>query len=186
MLHLHRVRRHVLIGAAILSTLSACGGGGSDSDTNRATLPPPSNPIGLPSFAGDWLENGCVSIGSQSFKRLVRAADAPSTGITGIAYAEGVVTYPNTTCSGAGSLTGPSNLGTVAFSRWDWTRESSLAALWGTFTTITNTKSQVIWVGKGSNLLCLLGDQTPSILPDINAVAASLKTLPALGCFTRL
>lgn len=51
---------------------------------------------------------------------------------------------------------------------------------------VTNTKSQVIWVRKGDNLLCLLGDQTPSILPDVNAVAASLKTLPELGCFTRL
>jgi len=170
-------------------TLTACGGGGSGggtADSDQAIIQPPSNPIWRPRFTGDWLENGCVSIGSQSFKRLLRATELPTTSNTSLTYAEGVITYPNTSCSNTGILAGPSTMGTVDFSRWDWTGASNLAAYWGTFTTVTNTKSQVIWVRKGDNLLCLLGDQTPSILPDLNAVATSLKTLPDLGCFTRL
>lgn len=186
-----RAARPALVCVYAALTLTACGGGGSGggggaADTDQAIIQPPSNPIWRPRFTGDWLENGCVSIGSQSFKRLLRATELPTTGNTSLNYAEGVITYPNTSCSGTGIQAGPSAMGKVDFSRWDWTAESNLAAYWGTFTTVTNTKSQVIWVRKGDNLLCLLGDQTPSILPDLNAVAASQKTLPDLGCFTRV
>lgn len=184
--HRYRTPGLALVCLSTLLTLTACGGGGSAADSNQAVVPPPTNPVWRPRFTGDWLENGCVSIGTQSFKRLLRATELPTTGNISLTYAEGVITYPNTTCSSTGIQAGPSVMGTVDFSRWDWTGASNLAAFWGTFTTVTNTKAQVIWVRKGDNLLCLLGDQTPSILPDLNAVAASLKALPDLGCFTRL
>lgn len=61
--------------------------------------------------------------------------------------------YPNTNGAGAGSLTGPSDLGIVVFSRSE--SNALAAASWGEFTTVTNTKSAVIWAKKRENLLCL-------------------------------
>lgn len=172
-----------LQGVLCALVLSACGGGGGDEDGGGGTPPPNGGtPLtaGVPGLLGDWLENGCVSAGGQSFKRLTRATEVSS---TRIAYGSGVVSYPNTSCAGAGSLVGPSNLGTVVFSR---SEASALAAAnWGEFTTVTNTRSAVIWAKKRENLLCLLGDETPSILPTLADVAASLSTLPESACFTR-
>ena len=136
--------------------------------------------INVPGLVGDWLENGCVVSGAQSFKRLTRATDLSANSIR---YLSGVFTYGNTTCSGVGSLAGPSNLGTVVFSRAE--SNASVAASWGEFTTVTNTRSQVIWAKKSETVLCLLGDQSPSILPTLNDVAASLVTLPDSACFTQ-
>lgn len=188
---LHRVQRCqtpglVLVCLHTLLALTACGDGSNAADLNLAVIQPPSNPIWSPRFAGGWLENSCVTIGTESFRRLLRATDLPDTQTTRLTYSEGVTIYPNTTCSNAGVQAAPSAMGAVDFSRWDWSGESNLSAYWGSFTTVTNTTSQVVWVRKGDNLLCLLGDQTPSIFPDLNAIAASLKTLPDLGCFTRL
>lgn len=164
--------------------LSACGGGGGDDDGAGNGTPPPNGgtPLtaGVPGLVGDWLENGCVSAGGQSFKRLTRATEVTG---TSIAYGSGVISYPNTSCAGAGSLVGPSNLGTVVFSRAE--SNALVAASWGVFTTVTNTTSAVIWAKKRENLLCLLGDETPSILPTLADVAASLTTLPESACFTR-
>ena len=163
--------------------LSACGGSSNDGG-GGATPPPPQGgtplTVGVPGLVGDWLENGCVVSGAQSFKRLTRATDLSANSIR---YLSGVFTYGNTTCSGVGSLAGPSNLGTVVFSRAE--SNASVAASWGEFTTVTNTRSQVIWAKKSETVLCLLGDQSPSILPTLNDVAASLVTLPDSACFTQ-
>lgn len=130
----------------VVALLAACGGGGGDDDTGGGT-PPPSGgtplTVGVPGLVGDWLENGCVSAGAQSFKRLTRATEVTP---TSIAYGSGVITYPNTTCAGPGSLVGPSNLGTVVFSRAE--SNAQVAASWGIFTTVTNTTSAVIWARK--------------------------------------
>lgn len=167
----------------VVALLAACGGGGGDDDTGGST-PPPSGgtplTVGVPGLVGDWLENGCVSAGAQSFKRLTRATALTATSIT---YASGVITYPNTTCAGPGSLVGPSNLGAVVFSRAE--SNAQVAASWGIFTTVTNTTSAVIWAKRSEAVLCFLGDSTPSIQPTLAAVASSLSTLPESACFTR-
>ena len=167
----------------VVALLAACGGGGGDDDTGGGTPPPMGGTpltVGVPGLVGDWLENGCVSAGAQSFKRLTRATEVTP---TSIAYGSGVITYPNTTCAGAGSLVGPSNLGTVVFSRAE--SNAQVAASWGIFTTVTNTTSAVIWAKRSETVLCLLGDSTPSIQPTLAAVASSLSTLPESACFTR-
>lgn len=168
--------------ALLVSGLIACGGGGGGNDDDNE--PPPSGgtllTAGVPGLVGDWLENGCTAAGGQSFKRLVRAVALTS---TSIAYSQGVVSYPNTSCTSPGTLTGPSRLGDVVFSRSE--SNERVAANWGEFTTITGTRSAVVWGKKSETVLCLLGDQTPSILPTLAAVESSLATLSNQGCFTR-
>lgn len=177
----YRLGAVALLGALVLS---ACGGGGGGGDDG--TNPPPDGgggtPLtaGVPGLLGDWLENGCVAAGAQSFKRLVRATQLTS---TSIAYSEGVAQYGNTRCEGARSVVGPSRMGDVVFSKSE--SNARVAANWGQFTTITNTRFAVIWAKKSETTLCLLGDQTPSILPTLDAVEGSLRTLPDLGCFSK-
>lgn len=173
-----------LLAGLMAAVLAACGGGGDDS-SGGGTEPPPSGggtvlTAGVPGVTGDWLANGCSSAGGQSFKNLIRATRVNDTSIT---YANGVVSYANGTCSGTGSLTGPTNMGTVAFSRSE--SNSSVAANWGVFTTITSTASAVIWAKKSESVLCLLGDETPSIQPTLADVASSLAVQPDAGCYTR-
>lgn len=168
-----------LLAAAMLS-LAACGGG------SDGTEPPPPGGGGTPLTAGvsgltgDWLASGCAAAGGQSFRNLIRATRVNDTAIT---YANGVVNYPNGSCSGTGTLVGPSTLGTVVFSRAE--SNASVAASWGEFTTVTATRSAVVWAKKSETVLCLLGDESPSILPTLSAVGAGLNTLPASACFTR-
>lgn len=174
-----------LLVGLVAAVLAACGGGGGDDSSGGGTEPPPNGggsvlTAGVPGVTGDWLANGCSSAGGQSFKNLIRATRVTDTSIT---YANGVVSYGNGTCSGTGSLTGPTNLGTVAFSRSE--SNSSVAANWGVFTTITSTTSAVIWAKKSETVLCLLGDETPSIQPTLANVASSLAVQPDSACYTR-
>lgn len=187
---LHRYK-HLGLALATAFSLAACGGGGGGDDGAGGGTPPPPPPpdgngggtvltAGVPGLVGDWLENGCSAAGFQSFKRLVRAAQLTP---TSIAYSEGVVTYGSTDCTGAGSTVGPTRMGDVVFSRSE--SSARVAANWGEFTTVTNTRFGAIWAKKSETVLCLLGDQRPSILPTLANVEASLATLPELGCFTK-
>ncbi len=166
----------------LISGLVACGGGGGSGGGDNEPPPGGGAPLtaGVPGLVGDWLENGCTAAGGQSFKRLVRAVALTS---TSIAYSQGVVSYPNANCTGPGTQTGPSRLGDVVFSRSE--SNERVAANWGEFTTITSTRSAVVWGKKSETVLCLLGDQTPSIMPTLAAVESSLATLSNQGCFTR-
>lgn len=167
--------------ALLVAGLTACGSSNGNDDNYE---PPPGGgtPLtpGVPGLVGDWLENGCTAVGAQSFKRLVRAAPLTS---TSIAYSQGVVSYPNANCTGPGTQTGPSRLGDVVFSRSE--SNERVAANWGEFTTITGTRSAVVWGKKSETVLCLLGEQTPSILPTLATVESSLARLSDQGCFTR-
>jgi hypothetical protein len=183
---LHRYQ-HLSLALLTACVLAACGGGDGDDGAGGGTPPPPDAGgggtvlvAGVPGLVGDWLENGCAATGFQSFKRLVRATQLSASSIT---YSEGVVTYGSTNCSGAGSTVGPSRLGDVVFSRSE--SNARVAANWGEFTTVTNTRFGAIWAKKSETVLCLLGDQRPSVLPTLANVEASLQTLPDLGCFTK-
>ncbi len=81
-------------------------------------------------------------------------------------------------------MLGGTAIGQVTFSRSE--SNASVAANWGTFRQITGLTSQVIWVRRGENTLCLLGDENPSIPPMLARVAAALDTLPASACYSRL
>jgi len=184
MWHWQRLRHGsvAVLGACVLA---ACGGSGGDDGGDGGTPVPPNGggtvlTAGVAGLVGDWLENGCVTTGGQSFRRVLRATQLTP---TSIAYSEGVATYGNGRCEGVRTVVGPSRMGDVVFSRSE--SNVRVAANWGEFTTITNTRFAVIWAKKSEINLCLLGDQNPSILPTLDAVEASLKTLPDLGCFTR-
>ena len=181
------------ISLVLAAALTACGGGGTAAPVDNSTppsgggsTPPPdggSGPAltaGVPGLVGEWLQNGCVAQGAESFKKFIRATEASSSRIN---YAEGVVTYAGTNCAGAGVRVGPSNLGTVTFSRSE--SNSTVAANWGQFDTIAGTKAAVIWAKTSANVLCLFGDSTPTAVPTLAAVAAIFNPVPPLGCFTK-
>jgi hypothetical protein len=162
--------------------LAACGGGGSGDGDGAGNTPPFGTAItkGVASVKGEWLQIGCVAAGGQSFKKTLRATETTPTSID---YYEGVLSFVGTTCSGAGTQVGPSLLGNVVYSRSE--SNSAIAANWGEFTTITSTKSAVIWAKNGEATLCLLGDATPSIQPTLASVASSLATIPNANCFAK-
>ncbi|MES2610039.1 MAG: hypothetical protein V4679_07335 [Pseudomonadota bacterium] len=163
------------LGLALLGAcfLAACGGGDGGGPVLTA---------GVPGLLGDWQENGCVTAagGDQSYRRLVRAKKKTDTSIW---YSVVVSSYPNGNCSGPFISVGPQLLGDVAFSRFE--SNDRLAANWGGFTTVSHTVSAVVWAKKSEPVLCLLGDEKPSILPTLQAVESSLQALPVQACFTQ-
>lgn len=171
-----------LIAAATLA-LAACGGGDGDND-------PPDGASGgsggagpsvsLSALEGDWVQKGCAKAGAQSFKRTLRAR---TTGPTTIDYFEGVLTFNGNDCAGAAQAVGPSKTGTVTVARS--AANQALAAHWGELRTVIGTRSGAIWTLQQGNLLCLLGDEIPTIQPTLAAVASSVATIPADNCFTR-
>jgi hypothetical protein len=165
----------------VLTTLalSACGGGGDDVPPDGGSGGPGPS-ASIDALAGDWVQKGCVKTGAQSFKKMLRAR---ITGPTTLDYAEGVLTFSGNDCAGASRLAGPSKLGSVSFARSE--ANQGLAAHWGEFRTVTGTRFGAIWTLRPANLLCLLGDEIPTIQPSLSAVSASLATLPADNCFTR-
>jgi hypothetical protein len=159
--------------------LVACGGGGGDNAPDGgAGGPTPS--ASIEALAGDWVQKGCVKTGGQSFKKMLRAR---VTGANTLDYSEGVLSFGGNGCEGASVLAGPSRLGTVSFDRSE--ASGGLAAHWGVFRTVTGTRFGAIWTLRSPPLLCLLGDEIPTIQPSLSAVSASLATVPADNCFGR-
>jgi len=170
----------VLIAMAIVS-LTACGGG-SDGESG----PPdggsggtgPSVSIGA--LEGDWLQKGCVKAGAQSYKRTLRVR---ITGQTIVDYFEGVLTFRGNDCAGASQAAGPTRTGTVTSARSE--ASPVLTAHWGELRTVIGTYSGAIWTLQLQKLLCILGDEIPTIQPTLTAVASSVATIPADNCFVR-
>lgn len=171
---------------AVTLSLGACGGGGGSDD---AVTPPDggtggggggATPSALTALEGDWLQQGCVKVGAQSFKKTLRAR---ITGPATIDYYEGVLTFAGSDCAGASQQAGPSKVGVVSFARSE--ANAALAAHWGELRTVTGTRFGAIWALPSAQRLCLLGDEIPSIQPTLSAVAASVATVPAGNCFTR-
>jgi hypothetical protein len=163
--------------AAVLS-LAACGGGddGPQDNSGSGASPPPS----LQGLTGEWVQRGCVRTGPQSFKRLIRATLVPPRALD---YAEGVLSFNSSDCTGTAQRAGPTLQGTLVFNRSE--ANASLVAHWGELTTVTGHRSGAIWTLQSNGLLCLLGDRVPSIQPTLGQVAASLATIPADNCFQR-
>jgi hypothetical protein len=129
---------------------------------------------------GDWVQKGCVTVGAQSFKKTLRAR---TTGQSTLDYSEGVLIFAGNGCAGASQRVGPSKLGVVRFARSD--ASLALSARWGELHTVMGTHAGAIWALPSAHRLCLLGDEIPSSLPSLSAVAASVANLPADNCFVR-
>lgn len=174
----------------LMATVAGCGGGGGAAPADNTPPPaggtPPGSGGGTPLTAGvgglvgEWVLNGCLAQGAESFKTFIRATQLASNRIN---YDEGVLTYVGNSCAGTAVRVGPSNMGTVTFSRSE--SNATFAANWGEFNTIIGTKSAVIWAKKSESVLCLFGDSTPSIFPTLTVASSSLSTLPDLACFTK-
>lgn len=183
-----RCTRGAVAALAALAALAlgACGGGGDDSDPpnggsggsggSGGTGPS----VSISALEGDWVQKGCAKAGAQSFKRTARAR---ITGQTTIDYFEGVLTFQGNDCAGAYQAVGPTKTGTVTFARSE--SNPALAAHWGELRTVIGTRAGAIWTLQPNHLLCLLGDEIPSIQPTLGAVASSVATVPADNCFTR-
>lgn len=159
--------------------LGACGGGGGD-DTPHGGAGGETPSASLSALAGDWVQKGCAATGGQSYKKMLRAR---VTGANTLDYYEGVFTFGGSDCAGGGRLTGPSKLGTLSFDRSE--AGAGVAAHWGVYRTVIGTRHGAIWALRSPPLLCLLGDEIPSIQPTLSAVSASLATVPADNCFVR-
>lgn len=177
--------------AAATLALGACGGGG-DGGSGDAALPAPAPapapspgdalplPAQIDALAGDWVQKGCVRTGGQSFKRLLRArVTSPTT----IDYDEGVLSFSGNECAGTPTQAGPTRLGVVTFAKSEAT--PSLSAYWGTFQTVSGTRVGTIWTLRPANLLCLVGDEMPTIQPTLADVANTLTRIPTDNCFSR-
>lgn len=166
--------------AATTLALAACGGGGGDNDPPDGGSGGSGPSVSLGALEGDWVQKGCVKAGAQSFKRTLRAR---TTGPATIDYFEGVLTFNGNDCAGAAQAAGPSKTGTVTVARS--AANQALAAHWGELRTVIGTRSGAIWTLQQGNLLCLLGDEIPTIQPTLAAVASSVATIPADNCFIR-
>lgn len=153
---------------------------------NFVTLPPPT-PTGpgaaVDDFVGDWLQNFCATFpNATSARNLIRVSRADTNKVN---HLQGVVQYANTTCQGAGSLAGPSPYGSVLF---DATAQSTstLSARWGMWSFITGS-SHVIWAKKGSDQMCILGDESPTLFATAESVENHLNLDNRINqlCYTR-
>ncbi len=190
-LHKGAARRWALVTiTATTLALAACGGGGGGGDAEPPP-PPPSGPAPNPgdalplpaqieALAGDWVLRGCVRTGGQSFKRILRAT---VTSPTTLNYDEGVLSFTGNECAGTPTQAGPTRLGVVTFAKSEAT--PSLSAYWGVFQTVTNTRVGTIWTLRPNNLLCLVGDEMPTIQPTLADVANTLSRIPTDNCFGR-
>ncbi len=182
----HKRLSAVALMAATTLALSACGGGDSGQDGG-----PPGNVTGpapyTEALAGDWVQQGCVKTGFQSFKKFLRATvTSPTTTVSSPAtldYAEGVLAFNGNECAGASQLVGPTQAGVVTFARAE--ANQNLTAHWGELRTVIGSRFGSIWTLRPNNLLCLLGDEMPTIQPTLSSVSASLATVPADNCFAR-
>ncbi len=159
---------------SILCTATGSDGGGGVPDGERDV------PLDMALVAGDWYQDSCVAVGGgRSARNLVRFT---ATGASSISYGAGVVLYEGVACGGAGNLAGATTIGNVVF---DAGRERPTAtAYWGLWTTVT-TRTRAVFLRKDA-YLCVLGDESPSILPTV-ALAESAADLSIRGgnCYQR-
>lgn len=197
-------RLRALSALMLCVALAACGG--SDDDPAPSPSPSPGAPApapapapgtpapnpapapaplasGVAALEGEWLNRKvCTPLGAQQsayqMVKIVRQSD------TVVDYRSGTMLYNSADCQGAGSaLVSP--VGTVTFSRVE--SSAALAAHWGTWRTITGTTAYVVWAKPGDNKLCMLGDESPSILPTLDRVAQSAAVQDQQNaCFVKL
>lgn len=169
--------------AGQVCTVSAGAGtaNGSVSGVTVACAPVGSQiPQGAAGLIGDWLQGFCAPSGDgRSGRVLTRAVSATSSSVT---HQQSVVFYNNLTCSGTGTLSGLTTLGTFTVARTGAT--ANTVANWGTFVGINGVSSPFIWARKG-NLLCLLGDENPSVFPAASDVEAHLAIVPETFCYAK-
>lgn len=171
-----------LLLALVGAMLVACGGGGGSNgpDAPDGGGDGSSPTASLADLEGDWVQKGCVRAGVQSYKRTLRARiTAPHT----LDYYEGVLTFVGNECAGAYQINGPSKTGTLTFARSE--ANPTLAAHWGELRTVIGTRAGAIWTVQPASVLCLLGDEIPTIQPTLSAVASSVATIPVDTCYVR-
>ena len=182
---LKSIHRGSCLGAGLLAasaiSLVACGGGGGDDPDAPGGGGDGTTPVvALTELEADWVQKGCVKPGAQSYKRTLRAR---ITATNTLDYYERVLTFAGSDCAGAYQAAGPSKTGTVTFTRSE--ANPTLAAHWGELRTVIGTRAGAIWTLQPNRVLCLVGDEIPTIQPTLGSVASTVATIPADTCYTR-
>lgn len=158
----------------IVCTATGNDGGGGVPDGEREV------PLDMALVAGDWYQDSCVAVGGgRSARNLVRLT---ATGANSVSYGAGVVLYEGLACGGAGNVAGVTTIGNVVF---DAGRErATVTAYRGLWTTVTSSTRAVLL--RKDATLCVLGDESPSILTSV-ALAESAADLSIRGgnCYQR-
>lgn len=137
---------------------------------------------GTAALEGEWINPKVCSPmgGGQSARQMVTIVRSSDSVVN---YHAGTLVYATPDCRGGGNaLVSP--VGTVTFSRIEG--NATVAAHWGSWRQITGAAAAVVWAKPGNDTLCLLGDETPSILPTLDRVAQAAAVLAQHnGCHVR-
>lgn len=155
---------------AVTCVVSGGGSGGSTGPTQ-----------GVAGVVGEWVQGTCVAFNGTGARQYIRVT---KTGDNGVQFDHGLVQYAAVNCTGASSLVGtPTPSGSVSFSRSSAT--STAAANWGLWT-YPSGQAYTVWVKKGEDTLCLIGDSNPSVLPTPAAAESYADlSITAGACYTR-
>ncbi|RYF44053.1 MAG: hypothetical protein EOO25_01055 [Comamonadaceae bacterium] len=138
--------------------------------------------LDLSTLTGDWVQNLCAPASpTTTAKSMLRVSRQD--GAT-VSLVLDVLQYANSNCAGTGVPVGATDGGTVVFNATKGI--VGLTANYGAWTYITGV-SRVVHARKG-NLLCVLGDQSPTLFPTAQSVDSYLSLDPRQlqACYTRL
>ena len=149
-------------------------------------------PIGLPgqedraldlsTLTGDWVQNLCApATPTTTAKSVLRVSRRDATSVSLVLD---VLQYANSNCAGTGVPVGATDGGTVVFNGTKGI--VGLTANYGAWTYITGV-SRVVHARKGE-LLCVIGDQSPTLFPTAVSVDSYLSLDPRQlqACYSRL
>lgn len=150
---------------------AASGGDGSDG-TGPAS--------GLPALVGDWELPNCVPLSPTSAGRT--GIRITASGDDGFVWSQVLAQYGNTTCTGASNLLPATKMGDVQITAIQ--TGSGVAAHWSRVNTITGTTSHIVWTKVGEDMLCPVGDVSPTMFSDTAAVLAAARQMQA-SCYIK-
>lgn len=149
----------------------------------NATTPPPSDPVlAIGDYVGDWAGGPCARATNGTYvKTLVRASRLSDNSVR---YEQGGVVFDNSACTGAGTVPLAREAGTVTFDGYKAT--AAVGAAYGTWAAPIGA-NRVVWAKKGSNLLCVLADATPTLFPTAQSVETylGLDSQQNQNCYAR-
>jgi len=132
-------------------------------------------------FVGDWVQNFCGPTGTGQWGRL--RIQVAKSGTDQASYSQGLVVYGTNTCDGPGVPYGIStSMGTVTFDP-GVKSTATLSARWGLWTYVAGS-TRIIWAKNGVDMICIVGDETPTHWPTAADVEAYVN-LGTFACYNR-
>lgn len=137
---------------------------------------------GIAALVGDWMMVQCTAVNSSSSARtLIRVTQTSSSSFD---WGNGLVQYPSSNCSGAGTVLPVVRIGSVQLT--DQKSSIGIAAHWARATLVSGSTSHGVWAKRSDSELCLVGDESPSLFATADAVLRAIEVAPAGMCYTPL